>query len=64
MKVLVTGGKGMLGMHIEDKLYWGNHEGIFVGSKDKVYLLKHGTDDDGITYEYALDKDKRYSSFK
>jgi len=33
---------------------------IFVGSKDKVYLLKHGTDDDGVTYEYALDKDKRY----
>ena len=34
MKVLVTGGKGMLGRHIEDKLYQGNHKGIFVGSKD------------------------------
>jgi len=34
MKVLVTGGKGMLGKHIQDKMNGGNHEGIFVGSKD------------------------------
>lgn len=34
MKVLVTGGKGMLGKHIEDKLSYEDHEGIYVGSKD------------------------------
>ena len=34
MKVLVTGGRGMLGCHIQDKLWTTSHEGIFVGSKD------------------------------
>ena len=33
---------------------------IYIGSKDKVYLLKHGTDKAGNTYNYALDKDQRY----
>ena len=34
MKVLVTGGRGMLGCHIQDKLWTTSHEGVFVGSKD------------------------------
>jgi GDP-L-fucose synthase len=34
MKVLVTGGHGMLGCHIQDKIWTTSHEGIFVSSKD------------------------------
>ena len=34
MKVLVTGGSGMLGCHIRDKIWTTAHEGIFVGSND------------------------------
>ena len=34
MKVLVTGGRGMLGCHIQDKLWTTSHEGVFVGSND------------------------------
>jgi len=34
MKVLVTGGRGMLGCHIQDKIWTTSHEGIFVGSGD------------------------------
>ncbi len=34
MKVLVTGGRGMLGCHIQDKIWTTTHEGIFVGSND------------------------------
>lgn len=40
MKVLVTGGKGMLGKHIKDKIYTGNHEGIYVGSQDYDLTLQ------------------------
>lgn len=40
MRVLVTGGKGMLGKHIKDKLYQGSHEGIYVGSQDYDLTLQ------------------------
>ena len=33
---------------------------IFVGSKEKVYIIKHGEDSNGNRYEYALDIDKKY----
>ena len=33
---------------------------IFVGAKDRVYLIKHGRDSEGNLFTFALDTDKRY----
>ena len=51
------------GSHVGNKIKISQHDRlytIFIGSIEKVYVLKHGIDADGNEYEFALDIDKKY----